>query len=319
VSDQAARFLDDVLAEPETLEHVLDLYEGERSPLRALDPRGVSRVRFVGMGSSRFAALPVAAKLRALGLDAAVERSSTFAGTPAGADVLAVCISANGETPETIEHAERHRGASRLVAVTNKPESSLARAADVVLPLEAGEEAGGVACRTYQATLVVLLRLAARLGADLPDLRPAAAAARALRDGRDAWLERALEVLGGGLAVVAPQERISSAEQGALVLREGPRIPADACETGDWAHVDVYLTRRPGYRALLFAGSRFDATFVEWMQRRGGAFVAVGGAVDGAALTVEHGAAHPLCALLVETTVAELIAAELWRRSLRDA
>ena len=318
MSDQARRFLDDVLREPETLEHVLDLYEGVRSPLGPLELDGISRVRFVGMGSSRFAALPVASMLRALGFDAAAERSSSFAGTPAGEEVLAVCISANGETAETIEHAERHRGLSRVVAVTNKPESSLARVADVVLPLEAGEETGGVACRTYQATLVVLLRLAARLGADLPDLRPAVAAARTLRDARDAWHERALELLGGSLAVVAPQERISSAEQGALVFREGPRLPADACETGDWAHVDVYLTRRPGYRALLFAGSRFDPTFVEWMRRRGGAFVAVGGDVEGAALTIAHGASHPLCALLVETTVAELIAAELWSRSLHD-
>jgi hypothetical protein len=81
----------------------------------------------------------------------------------------------------------------------------------------------------------------------------------------------------------------------------------------------VYLTRRPGYRALLFAGSRFDATFAAWMRRRGAAFVAVGNEVEGAALTIEHGAAHPLCALIVETTAAELLAAEMWRRSLTDA
>jgi glutamine---fructose-6-phosphate transaminase (isomerizing) len=318
VSEQAELFLDDVLREPETLEHVLDLYEGGDSPLNALELEGLSRVRLIGMGSSRFAALSVASMLRALGVDAAAERSSMFAGTPAGPKVLAVCISANGETPETIEHAERHRGVSRVVAITNKPESRLAGVADVVLPVEAGVERGGVACRTYQATLAVLIRLAGRLGAQLPDLRPAVAAGRAIRDGREAWLDQTVEVLGGAVAVVAPDERISSAEQGALAFREGPRIPATACEAGDWAHVDVYLTRRPGYRALLFAGSRFDAKFAEWMQRRGAAFVAVGGAVEGAALTIEHGAGHPLCALLVETSVAELLAGELWRRSLRD-
>jgi fructoselysine-6-P-deglycase FrlB-like protein len=316
MSDQAQRFLDDVLQEPETLERVLDLYEGSASPLRALGLDGVRRVRLIGMGSSRFAALPVASMLRALGIDAAAERSSASVGTPAGTEVLAICISANGQTAETVEHAERHRGVSRVVAITNKPESELARVADVVLPLDAGEERGGLACRTYQATLVVLIRLAGLLGAALPDLRPAVAAARAIRDGREAWVGPALDLLGGRVAVVAPEERISSAEQGALAFREGPRIPADACETGDWAHVDVYLTRRPGYRALLFAGSRFDGTFVEWMRRRGAAFVAVGAAVDGAALTIEHPADHPLCALLVETTVAELLAAELWRRSL---
>jgi D-arabinose 5-phosphate isomerase GutQ len=283
----ADAFLDDVLAEPETLERVLDAYEDVDSPLRALELDDVERVRFVGMGSSRFAALPIASLLRTHAVDAAAERASGALATPPAAGTLTVCVSANGKTPETVEAAERHRGTSTVVAVTNQPDSPLARVADVVLPLGAGEERGGLACRT--------------------------------REARNAWLDDALDVLGGSVAVVAPDERISSAEQGALVFREGPRIPADACETGDWAHVDVYLTRRPGYRALLFAGSRFDAVFVEWMQRRGAAFVAVGEPVEGAALTVEHRARDPVCALLVETAVAELLAAELWRRALRDA
>ena len=315
----ADAFLEDILAEPETLERVLDLYEGVDSPLRALQLDDVERVRFVGMGSSRYAALPVASLLRAHAFDAAAERASAALATPPAAGTLTVCVSANGKTPETVEAAERHRGTSTVVAVTNAPDSPLAEAAGVVLQLDAGDERGGVACRTFQATLAVLLLLARRVGADVPDLRPAVEAAHAIREARVAWLDPALDVLGGSVAVVAPDERISSAEQGALVFREGPRIPAAACETGDWAHVDVYLTRRPGYRALLFGGSRFDATFVDWMQRRSAAFVAVGTPVEGAALTVEHPARDPLCALLVETTVAELLAAELWRRSLRDA
>ena len=38
------------------------------------------------------------------------------------------------------------------------------------------------------------------------------------------------------------------------MIREGPRRQAVACETGDWAHVDVYLTRTLDYRAIVFAG-----------------------------------------------------------------
>jgi fructoselysine-6-P-deglycase FrlB-like protein len=317
VSD-AERFLEDVLAEPETLAHVLELYTTAGSPLDELDLSSVRRVRFVGMGSSRFAALPVASLLRAHGIDAVAERSSAVRVTGPGADVLAVCVSASGSTPETVEAADRHRGTSTVVAVTNDSDSELARLANVVLPLEAGVEGGGVACRTYQTTLAVLLLLAERFGAPVSDLAPAVDAAHAIRDGRNTWLEPALAVLGDWIAVVAPDERLSSAEQGALVFREGPRITADACETGDWSHVDVYLARRAGYRALLFAGSRHEAAFVEWMRRRCAAYVAVGGRVDGAALTVEHGAPDELCALLVETTVAELLAAELWRRVSRS-
>jgi glutamine---fructose-6-phosphate transaminase (isomerizing) len=320
VNDQPKRFLEDVLGEPESLAHVLNLYGSRGGPLTELDLAAVRSVRFIGMGSSRFAALPAASLLRAASYDAVVERASAVETTPPGTDVLAVCVSARGTTPETLAAAERHAGTSRVVAITNDSGAPLAGAADVVLPLEVGEERGGVACRTYQGTLAVLLLLAGRfVDQELRlELEPAVAAVGALCDGRERWLEGAIEILGGGIATIAPDERQSTAEQAALVFREGPRIPAAACETGDWSHVDVYLTRRPGYRALLFSGSPHDATVVAWLRRRAGAFVAVGGAVDGAALTVDHGAHGSLAALLVETTVAELLAAEMWRRALSD-
>jgi glucosamine--fructose-6-phosphate aminotransferase (isomerizing) len=320
VSDQPQRFLEDVLQEPESLAHVLDLYAAGNGPLAAVDLKAVRPVRFIGMGSSRFAALPAASFLRAASADAVVERASAVEITPPARDLLAVCVSARGTTSETLAAAERHAGTSRVVAVTNNVDSPLARIADVVLPLEVGEERGGVACRTYQATLAVLLLLAGRLvQRDLRgELEPAAAAARALRDERERWLDPSLELLGGSIAVIAPAERQCTAEQAALVFREGPRIAADACETGDWPHVDVYLTRRPGYRALLFAGSPYDEAVVSWLRRRGGAFVAVGQTLDGAALSIEHAAHGSLAGLLVETTVAELLAAEMWRRALTD-
>ena len=128
----------------------------------------------------------------------------------------------------------------------------------------------------------------------------------------------ALDMLGGGpLDVIAPAERLSSAEQSALMLREAPRIRAVACETGDWLHVDVYLTRPPGYRAILLPGSRFDAGVVEWLETRGCAFVAIGAPLTRAAVQVGYpGSRDPLMAVLAETTAVELLAAELWRRSL---
>jgi fructoselysine-6-P-deglycase FrlB-like protein len=312
VRDHAERFLEDVLQEPESLARVL------RDADVDLDVAGVRRVRFVGMGSSRYAALPAASMLRAAGLDAHVERASAAEPTPPAADLLTVVVSAAGKTPETVEAAARHAGTSRVVAVTNDRGSPLAATADRVVGLNAGEERGGVACLTYQASVAVLLLLAGRVAGRELRLGGAVAAGTELRDRRDRWLPRAIETLGGRIAAIAPEERMCSAEQAALVLREGPRIQADACETGDWPHVDVYLTRRPGYRALLFAGSRFDGAVVEWLERRGCAFVAVGRGVRGSVVDVEHAAAGTLDELLVETMVADLVAAELWRRAWAD-
>jgi fructoselysine-6-P-deglycase FrlB-like protein len=312
----AEEFRNDVLAEPGVLAALLDAYAGAGSPLTGLPPLAGRRVVLIGMGSSRFAALPAAAALRARGVHAVAELASTGVPTPPGADVVAIAISASGATEETVEALARHRGVSRTVAITNRPDRALAAAADVVLPLLAGEEAGGVSSRTFQAT-VALLHLVA--GVPAAALRPAVEAQAALLDGRGAWLDELLATLDGAhsLYAIAPDERISSALESALMFREGPRIPADGTETGDWLHVDVYLTKHPGYRALLFGGSRFDAAVMEWARERGSTIVAVGRPVDGAALHVPFaGAEDPLVASLVETSVAELAAAEWWLRRL---
>jgi hypothetical protein len=79
------------------------------------------------------------------------------------------------------------------------------------------------------------------------------------------------------------------------------------------------LTKHPGYRALLFPGSRFDAGVMQWAREGASTIVAVGEPVAGAAQTIPYPLAEdPLIASLVETSVAELAAAEWWRRRLAD-
>lgn len=315
-------FLDDVLREPATLEGVLAAYGGAASPLAALGPAPLDgrRVVLLGMGSSRFAALPVAAALRARGVWAVAEHASAepWGATAPGGDVLAIGISASGATAETVEALGRHRGMSRTVALTNAPDGPLAAEADVVLPLLAGVEHGGVACRTFQATAAVLRLLA---GWSRASLAPAVAAQAALLARRTEWLEPLLGALDGaaGFHAIAPAERLSTALQAALMFREGPRIAADAAETGDWLHVDVYLSKHPGYRALLFSGSRYDGGVMEWARERAATIVAVGAPVPGAAVHVPlPGVDDPVVASLVEVCVAEVAAATWWRRR-RDA
>lgn len=314
-------FLRDVLVAPERLGALLDAYEDASSPLAELAPKhGFRRVVFIGMGSSRFAAVSIAALLRSRGVDAVAELASTGSPTRPSADTLAVAVSASGGTVETVEALGAHRGTSRCVAITNDPASDLVDAADVILPLLAGREEGGVACLTYQATVAVLLLLAGRLlegGPRASDLRSAVEAAAQLRDERHAWLDAVVELVDDSrmTATIAPAERLSSALQSALMLREGPRVAADAAETGDWLHVDVYLSKRPGYCALLFAGSRFDGGVMEWASERAFPVVAIGAPVSDAVTWIGYpGADDPNVRLLVETGVAELVAAELWRR-----
>lgn len=315
------RFMEDVLDTPRALRATADLHAagGPLGRLGALEPRP-RRVLFLGMGSSRFAALVAAGVLRSRGVDAAVEMASTGLPQPPAPDTLAIAVSAGGGSQETLAALRRHRGRSHVVAVTNRPRRPFAREADLTLALAAGEEVSGVASKTYACTLAVLLLAAGRfmgepaLGRTL--VRAGADACERVLDGHDRWLEQAADLLGErALHVLAPAERFGSAEQSALVLREVPRVRADACETGDWSHVDVYLTKRPGLGLLLLRGSAWEDEVMEWATRRGVPVVTAGGALPQAAVDVPlHDGGDALVRALTEVLVAELVAAELWRR-----
>jgi fructoselysine-6-P-deglycase FrlB-like protein len=310
--DRAALFLSDVLGEPAALTRLLDVHAGSDGPLAAIADVGERRrTLLTGLGSSRSAASVVAARLLVAGRPVVVEPASTDAPLPPASDLLAVAISASGVTPEAVAAIERHRGTSATVAVTNRPDSALARAADVVLPLLAGEERAGVACRTYQATLAVLSLLG---GAGVAELRPAADALVRLHASRAAWLGPAVDRLAHAetLHVVAPASRLGSAEQAALMLREGPRLPAVAWEAGDWAHVAIY-TVLPGSWVVLLSGTPYDGSIARAAAERGAAVIAVGPAVDGAAVVVPlPDADDPLVRPFVEVSAVELLAAGLW-------
>ncbi len=271
------------------------------------------RVVLLGMGSSHYADLVGAARLRAAGVDAVAELASSDLLPAIRPDDLVVAVSASAASAETLDAVER-LGVD-VVAVANQPGPLTERATRTVW-MEAGEEGGGVACRSYQHTLALLLELVRHLtgGRDVP-LTDAAAAAEDLLLTEPTWRPRVAELLLGpdGTHVVAPARRISSAYQSALMLREGPRLRAYGCETGDWSHVDVYLTKTTDYRMLLLGGSRWEEPLLEWTSQRGSTVVGVGTEVPGVAWSVRY--AHDDdddVRLLAETSVAELVAARAW-------
>lgn len=316
----AGRFLADLEAKPAALERLAASPAVRDALARAT--ADVERVLLLGMGSSRYAADVAALRMRERGLHAVSEPASARHGSRPDGGLLAVAISASGTSVETLAALERHAGRSRTLAITNDPGSPLATLADDVLPLEAGFEAGGVACRSFQHTGLVLRALEDRLGGVPDRLRElcarAAEASADLLSRREVWLPALSDALDGpdGVYVLAPAERLSSAAQSALMIREGPRRAATGCETGEWSHVDVYLTRTLDYRALLFTGSPWDAPALEWLRHRGSTVVAVGAPVDGAAATLRYrGDEDPDVALHAEILVAELLAARWWGRA----
>jgi glucosamine--fructose-6-phosphate aminotransferase (isomerizing) len=188
--DRVGAFLSDILSGPDELAAVLT---AQAAAIREL-PAGLAARpgwRFIGMGSSHFAALDAAARLRAVGRDAHAEAASASGGSPGGRDVLVVAISASGGTREVLAAAERHRASSYVLALTARPDSALAGVAHAVVPLAARrDETAGVASLTYRATVAALdllfeeaepEREPGAIGAAVPALA-------ALLDCRGTWL-----------------------------------------------------------------------------------------------------------------------------------
>lgn len=310
------RLGDDVRAKPALLRARAG---DDASAVWACLPGAPARVLLIGMGSSYFAAGVAARRLRRLGVTAVAERASVEAAWPPRAGDVVVAVSAGGTSRETIAAAARYAGSPAvLVALTNAAGSPLAAIAHHEVPMAAGAESSGMSVRTFTATLVRLLQLEGALiaaASGLADRLDAAAdAVDELIGGCARWLDDAVAALAGphGTWLLAPAERDSSARQGALMLREAPRRAAVGCETGDWSHVDVYLTKTLDYRAMVFAGSRWDAAAARWLTERGSTFWSIGGVVAGAARVVRYAHdADPVVALLAETTVPEMLAARL--------
>jgi glucosamine--fructose-6-phosphate aminotransferase (isomerizing) len=273
------------------------------------------RLLLVGMGSSYFAASTMAHRLQMAGVNAYATLASVKDMPRLGSGDVVIAISATGRSLETVSFAQQVAG--NLLFLTNNPEADTAKRAQMV-SMNSLSETGGVASLTYQATLVALLRLEEQLtGKDFVDgaISRSEKATGWMLDNREDWQGLVGEFAGApeGTQFVAPVERWASAHQSALMFREGPRLRSHSSETGDWAHIDVYLTKNHDIRFILFSGSPWQEQFLDWTSQRSRRTLIIGGSAAQADSFVEYPHQEDgVVALLTETTFAELVAAQLW-------
>lgn len=314
-----ALFGKDIERTPETLRSLATSVSA-KNPWAGLVTRVHEGQRLVllGMGSSHFANAVLALRLQALGLNATAVLASADPLPYVGVKDVVVAVSASGGSAETVAAIRRYSGMCNTIAVTNADGSAIENACDAHVSMLAEKEEGGVACRSFAHTLGLHLALEQELGGDIDANAAIAGAAVAVDDllaRREVWLEPMGELLLGpdGTAVVAPARRLASAQQSALMLREGPRLPAIACETGDWSHIDVYLTKTTDYRMLLLPGSQWEAQLLDWCEQRGSTVVSLGGDIPGAAYSLRYrGDDVDAVRLLSEAVACELVAQRAW-------
>ena len=245
-----ALFLREIREQPLALERLLDHEDAFRAAGEALRRRPPAVVRMVGHGSSDNAAsFGVYAFGLLPGWTAVRDSISLSVYYGARIDLAGSCVlalSQSGRTPDVVEYVSRARARGALtIAVTNDADSALAEAAEIVLPLAAGEERAVAATKTYTTQLAALALLAAhacglgRVYADgirataallsdlLPELEPRVAdAARALT-----FAERLFSIGRG--------PEFATAREFALKLLETCRVAAEPFTATDFSHGPV--------------------------------------------------------------------------------
>ncbi len=125
-------------------------------------------VQIIACGTSYFAGLVARIWFEARGIPCDVEIASEFRyrAHVVPDDTLVIAISQSGETADTLAAVQEAKrlGYRYCAAICNVPESSLVRAADLVLMTHAGPEIGVASTKAFTTQLTALLLLMIALG-----------------------------------------------------------------------------------------------------------------------------------------------------------
>lgn len=158
-----------------------------------------------------------------------------------GSCVLA--LSQSGETPDVVDYVERARARGALtLGITNEPGSTLADAAELVLPLAAGPERAVAATKTYTTTIAALALLAASAAGSGREYADGIRRTAALMEERLPELEESVRELAsafafvGRLFAIGRGPEFATAREIALKLLETCRVAAEPLTSTDLAH-----------------------------------------------------------------------------------
>jgi glucosamine--fructose-6-phosphate aminotransferase (isomerizing) len=304
------------------------------SPAGAIQWAGAARVSLIGCGTAHYAGLVGKYWFERIArLHADVEIASEWryrepALAPGG---VVVFVSQSGETADTLAAMRHARDAGQTtLAIVNVETSTMAREADVVLPILAGPEIGVASTKAFTAQLIALLStavLAARSRGALDaagEAEAAAALARLPRAFTEAIAtEDALAALAADLAdsrdalFLGRGAMYPLALEGALKLKELTYMHAEGYAAGELKHGPIALIDEA---VPVIAFAPHDALFektvsnLEEVRARKGRVVLVtdaAGAERAADLvwrTVEMPTVDPLIAPIVYAVPAQLLA-----------
>jgi glucosamine--fructose-6-phosphate aminotransferase (isomerizing) len=164
-------------------------------------------------------------------------------------DALVVGISQSGQSPDIVGVLEEaKRQGAETVAITNDPDSPLARAADNLLDICAGVENAVAATKTYTAELGVVAMLSAALGENEQRLAELGTVPDRLRQALET--DSQIERLAGRYryaehcVVLGRGYNYATAFEWALKLKELTHIAAQPYSSADFRHGPIAMVGR---------------------------------------------------------------------------
>ena len=153
----------------ELIGHMLDREAGApRLPDDMPDLAGVERIVLVACGTAAYACQVAKYWIESLAgvpVEADIASEYRYREAPVGPGTLAIMVSQSGETADTLAALRHLKGrAAHILGVVNAAESSIAREADLALPIHAGVEIGVASTKAFTCQLTTLLFLAIAAG-----------------------------------------------------------------------------------------------------------------------------------------------------------
>lgn len=260
------QFLQEILGQPGAISATAAHYE-TAGGTEALDKfveaaSSARKVVATGMGSSYFLAGALQVFLAQHGIAVTVINAGELLHYELNAvdsDTLLVAISQSGESYETVNVVNRlsERGITpRLAVITNEPQSTLGRRADILLPTVAGIEEK-TSTKTFITGFQILYMIDRHMAgesvrADVWD--SLSGAIETALNQRHNVLPGMFRALGDAsyLQFVARGTVMASASQSALMAMEASHTPAQALAGGEFRHGPLEMVG-PGFVAVILA------------------------------------------------------------------
>jgi glutamine---fructose-6-phosphate transaminase (isomerizing) len=279
------QYLQDLLDQPRAIENTLEALNmsPELSELaHRLHSGTFQRIVLTGMGSSFHALHPLNLQLIDHGFTTIMVETSELIHYQTrffDPNTLFIAVSQSGESAEMVRFTEMNRTRSAVIAVTNTPESALARKATAAVLTRAGQEFS-VSCKTYVTTLIVLQWLGHILCQR--DAKPSRSelknAASAAGEYLAEWEEHVITlatVLRGvrQLFLVGRGASLAAVGTGALIVKESDHFHAEGMSSAAFRHGPFEMLSQETF-VIVFSGDKktrdLNSRLVADIQQGGG-------------------------------------------------